>query len=425
MDFNFNEKYKDASLLMRYASIVFNSGKAKEEYGKKLVKLANQLKFEAYPLILVNSDKTKNGSIAKVIQPNLTSVNSEKLVLEMNQKDSHFIDSIGLSDIEKESENILKAFENFYLKGNFEKLNRAAYRFLKRIKGANEYDVNDGVIRYMISCICMNDFNDCFTIIETLSQNYNLFDYNIYLFILYLAKGNYEKASKYIIKILTNISEDIYEYFTEDDLAFYFSFCLLLNFKTSIYKEILSNNDTLVYKMYDKYPNYFGIVDDYYRCDYLKVNSEFCKILENRINKDPFLAGFSNIIEESLKRRALKEVLSFTTEADYNTLKKLLQIKDNESLKKMLKHLIKYDKIPAVIDDISSTVIMKEKNPIDDCVERSNEIVKGNIKNLINFTLNRNIKQKISYKQLLSSHDPHISKIDGGISAYGEDFEEE
>ena len=47
----------------------------------------------------------------------------------------------------------------------------------------------------------------------------------------------------------------------------------------------------------------------------------------------------------------------------------------------MLKHLIKYDKIPAVIDDISSTVIMKEKNPIDDCVERSNEIVKGNIKN--------------------------------------------
>ena len=96
----------------------------------------------------------------------------------MNQEDSHFIDSIGVSDIENNISNIFKAYNNFYDCGNFDKLIRACYRFLKRIKGANEYDMNDTVIRYLTSCICMNDYSNCINIIDNIKMINNIIAIN-------------------------------------------------------------------------------------------------------------------------------------------------------------------------------------------------------------------------------------------------------
>ena len=396
MEITVDAKYQDVAALIRYATIVLTcqSSKNLNAYGQKVISLANQLKFYAYPLNLINTNNS--GAIYKVLKNNFAEKNQEKNVLSLNQSDSHFVDSIGVSEIDKNKELILESYTHFYNNGNFDKLNRACYRFLKRIKGVNEYDMNDTVIRYVVSCISLRDFSQCYNIIETLQEEYSYFDYNIYLFFLYLVEGEYDRASKKLLKIKTNISEDFYKYVTEEDLAFYFAFCLLYNFNITDYKEVLSNNDIYVYKLYDKYNKFFEIVDAYYKCDYLRVNNEFNKKLKERINKDPFLSGKSETIEKKFKEKILKEILTFSSEISYKTIADLLVISKSQAVD-MIVSLIKAKKKDAIIDDIDEVVIMKEPNPMNDLLTKSNELMEKNLDDLIKFSYT-NIKHKIAGK---------------------------
>ena len=396
MEITVDNKYQDVAALIRYATIVLTcqSSKNLNAYGQKVISLANQLKFYAYPLNLINTNNS--GAIYKVLKNNFAEKNQEKNVLSLNQSDSRFVGSIGVSEIEKNKELILESYTHFYNNGNFDKLNRACYRFLKRIKGVNEYDMNDTVIRYVVSCVSLRDFSQCYNIIETLQEEYSYFDYNIYLFFLYLVEGDYDKASKKLLKIKTNISEDFYKYVTEEDLAFYFAFCLLYNFNITDYKEVLSNNDIYVYKLYDKYNKFFEIVDAYYKCDYLRVNNEFNKKLKERINKDPFLSGKSETIEKKFKEKILKEILTFSSEISYKTIADLLVISKSQAVD-MIVSLIKAKKKDAIIDDIDEVVIMKEPNPMNDLLTKSNELMEKNLDDLIKFSYT-NIKHKIAGK---------------------------
>ena len=393
MEIRVEDKYKGVPALIRYASILLNirDEKRLSFYSEKVVSSANDLKFYAYPLNIINSNSS--ASVFKALKPYFKERNLEKNVLSLNQADSHFVDSIGVSDIEKNKQLILDALNNFYKNGNFEKLNRACYRFLKRMKGVNEYDMNDAVIRYVVSSICLRDFSQCYNIIESLQQEYTLFDYNIYLFFLYLVEGRYNDASRELLKIKTNISEDFNEYVSEEDLAFYFAFCLLYNFNIKDYKEVLSNNDIYVYKLYDKYRKYFEIVDAYYKSDYLRVNSEFNNKLIERIKADPFLSGFSDRIMLNFKEKILKEIMNFTSEISYQTISDLLVISKGAA-SEMVKNLIKNNRIDAVIDDIDEIVIMKKSNHMNDLLNESNKIMKKNLDDLIKFSYT-NIEHKI------------------------------
>ena len=393
MEIRVDDKYKGVPALIRYASILLNirDEKRLSFYSEKVVSSANDLKFYAYPLNIINSNSST--SVFKALKPYFKERNLEKNVLSLNQADSHFVDSIGVSDIEKNKQLILDALNNFYKNGNFEKLNRACYRFLKRMKGVNEYDMNDAVIRYVVSSICLRDFSQCYNIIESLQQEYTLFDYNIYLFFLYLVEGRYNDASRELLKIKTNISEDFNEYVSEEDLAFYFAFCLLFNFNIKDYKEVLSNNDIYVYKLYDKYRKYFEIVDAYYKSDYLRVNSEFNNKLIERIKADPFLSGFSDRIMLNFKEKILKEIMNFTSEISYQTISDLLVISKGAA-SEMVKNLIKNNRIDAVIDDIDEIVIMKKSNHMNDLLNESNKIMKKNLDDLIKFSYT-NIEHKI------------------------------
>lgn len=411
MDIKIDPSYKKESVLIRYASLLFNYKEGKSAIGEKLIKAANELKFFAYPVTLINN--STETFLSSSLKPFLTQNNSEKLVLDMNQKDSHFIDSIGVSDIDKNIDNILKAYNNFYDCGNFYKLIRACYRFLKRIKGANEYDINDVVIRYMISCICMNDYSNCLDIIKSIGQNYVLFDYNIYIFLVYFIQGNFIDACEYILLIKNNINENFYELINEKDLAFYFSFCLLYDFKVQNYKKVLSNNELLVYKLYDKYNEFFKIIDEYFRCDYLKVNNTFNKELREKIQKDAFLAGFLEKIEEKFKNKILKEILSFSSEISLETISNLLLLKSKDKALDMVTNLIKKEKFNAVIDDIDGIVIVKEKNPFNEIFEKSNKIMRNNLNDLVKFSLNKTIKHKLLSKQY-SNMEGVEKKVIGG-----------
>lgn len=395
MEIIVDNKYQDAPALIRYATIVQSMKKDKEmiPYAEKVISLSNKLEFYAYPHNLINA--TNNSNAIKHLKSFLKEQNMEKNVINLNQSDSHFIDSIGVSDIEKNTQRILDSYTNFYKKGNFDKLNRACYRFLKRLKGVNEYDMNDAVIRYIVSTICVRDFSQCYNILESLAQDYELFDFNIYLFFLYLCEGKYEEALKKLLKIKNNIYEEFLAYITEEDLAFYFAFCLLYSFNISDYKEVLSNNDIYVYKLYDKYRNFFEVVDAYYKCDYLKVNNEFNNNLCKKIAKDPFLSGNITNIELKFKEKILKEILSFSSEISYKTISDLLVVNKNQ-VSEMVFNLVNNDKENNyIIDDIDEVIIRKETNPMNELLEKSNKILENNLDELIKFS-QKNIKHKIS-----------------------------
>ena len=213
-------------------------------------------------------------------------------------------------------------------------------------------------------------------------------------------KRKFEKAYEEVNLIKKNVNKDVYDLVTEEDLAFYLSLCLLLNFEVSNYKKTLSQNDTLVYLLYDKYPKLFGIVDDYYKCDYLKVNSTFEKSVKKRILSDPLLAGYFNVIKKNFKTKILKEILSFTSEIDYKSIKELLQIQDEKTVTKMVQDLILRENFPVVIDDINGVVLAKEKNPVDELLERSSETVRRKINDLIKFAVQRGIKSNLNVKKI-------------------------
>ena len=394
MEIQVENKYKDIPALIRYATIIltYRTNKDLSPYGEKIISISNRLKLNAFPLNLLNS--SNNQTLYKALKPYFQEQNQEKNVISLNQADSHFIDSIGVADIDKNLDRIISSYTNLFNTGNFDKLNRACYRFLKRMKGVNEYDMNDAIIRYMVATISLRDFNQCYNIIESLSQEYVLFDFNIYLFFLYLCEGRYRDALQKLLLIKNNVYDEFYEYIKEEDLAFYFAFCLLYNFNIHDYKEVLSNNDIYVYKLYDKYRNFFDIVDSYYKCDYLKVNNDFNKKLKERINKDPFLCGKSGEIEKEFKEKILKEILSFSTEINFKTISDLLVV-DKKTAVAMISDLIQNEKIDAIIDDIDEVVIMKESNPMNDLMEKSNKAMENNLNELIKFSY-KNIKHKIN-----------------------------
>ena len=395
MEIAVENKYQDVPALIRYASIVQTIKKEKDliPYAEKLIALSNKLQFYAYPHNLVNA--SNSGIVIKNVKNLFKEQNMEKNVINLNQSDSHFIDSIGVSDIEKNTQRILDSYTNLYNKGNFDKLNRACYRFLKRLKGVNEYDMNDTVIRYVVSTVCLRDFSQCYNIIESLAQDYELFDFNIYLFFLYLCEGKYEEALKKLLKIKNNIYEEFFNYVKEEDLAFYFAFCLLYSFNISDYKEVLSNNDIYVYKLYDKYRDLFDVVDAYYKCDYLKVNNEFNNNLCKKISKDPFLSGDLTKIELNFKEKILKEILSFSSEISYKTISDLLVVNKGQ-VSEMVFNLVQNDRENNyIIDDIDEVIIRKETNPMNELLEKSNKILEDNLDELIKFS-QKNIKNKIT-----------------------------
>ena len=65
----------------------------------------------------------------------------------------------------------------------------------------------------------------------------------------------------------------------------------------------------------------------------------------------------------------------------------------------MVIELIKKEKLQAIIDDIEGVVIIKEKKPLNEILEKSNNIMEKNLKDLIKYSINKNIKHRLSSKK--------------------------
>ena len=73
-------------------------------------------------------------------------------------------------------------------------------------------------------------------------------------------------------------------------------------------------------------------------------------------------------------------------------------LKSKREAEEMILDLIEKDNISAVIDDIEGIVIVKEKNPINEILEKSNNIMKNNLRDIIKNCLRKNVSHKLSAK---------------------------
>ena len=126
------------------------------------------------------------------------------------------------------------------------------------------------------------------------------------------------------------------------------------------------------------------------------------------------------------KKKILKEILSFSSEISLDTIANLLLLKKKDDALDMVVDLIKKEKVPAIIDDIEGVVIVKEKNPVNEILEKSKEIMKNNLKDLINYSFNKNVKYKLlskKYSQMENIERKQLGDSDFEMGGFGIDME--
>ena len=254
--------------------------------------------------------------------------------------------------------------------------------------------------KYFNSCLMCKNYLQCAEDIKIISKKYFLFDNNCYIFLLKFFAGDFNDAFNLILSVSSNISTELYNYLTEEDLAFYFSLCILINYNEEVYKEILVQNETEIYKLIEKYPKIFEILEIYSKCQFEKVCVLFDKTFREKIIKNKELVNYEKRINMLIKNNILKEILSLSSEIKLEDLAKTLKIDSIDKLIDMIIKLIDNQNFPVKIDDINKIVYYNKKNELDDALQKTIITSKKNLAKIFNFTLKRTLKGKNKISQL-------------------------
>ena len=311
-----------------------------------------------------------------------------------------FFQNLLTKDIQAKAKEIIENSLVYYNKSIYLKFNNCFNRYIKNIKDLNEYDMAEYVGKYFNSCVMCKNYLQCAEDIKIISKKYFLFDNNCYIFLLKFFAGDFNDAFNLILSVSSNISTELYNYLTEEDLAFYFSLCILINYNEEVYKEILVQNETEIYKLIEKYPKIFEILEIYSKCQFEKVCVLFDKTFREKIIKNKELVNYEKRINMLIKNNILKEILSLSSEIKLEDLAKTLKIDSIDKLIDMIIKLIDNQNFPVKIDDINKIVYYNKKNELDDALQKTIITSKKNLAKIFNFTLKRTLKGKNKISQL-------------------------
>ena len=311
-----------------------------------------------------------------------------------------FFQNLLTKDIQAKAKEIIENSLVYYNKSIYLKFNNCFSRYIKNIKDLNEYDMAEYVGKYFNSCLMCKNYLQCAEDIKIISKKYFLFDNNCYIFLLKFFAGDFNDAFNLILSVSSNISNELYNYLTEEDLAFYFSLCILINYNEEVYKEILVQNETAIYKLIEKYPKIFEILEIYSKCQFEKVCVLFDKTFREKIIKNKELVNYEKRINMLIKNNILKEILSLSSEIKLEDLAKTLKIDSIDKLIDMIIKLIDNQNFPVKIDDINKIVYYNKKNELDDALQKTIITSKKNLAKIFNFTLKRTLKGKNKISQL-------------------------
>lgn len=111
---------------------------------------------------------------------NLVEINKKQITSSVEDIDSFFL-RLSVKDIPTYENKILANINTYFEKGHFIAFNNSFTRFLKHLKGLSDTEMHKFVIRYTISSIIENNWDNFSNDIYSIRQNYTQFDMNIYL----------------------------------------------------------------------------------------------------------------------------------------------------------------------------------------------------------------------------------------------------
>ena len=100
-------------------------------------------------------------------------------------------------------------------------------------------------------------------------------------------------------------------------------------------------------------------------------------------------------IEKKLKKQILKEILVFSNKISLDFIAKILLLKEKDDALKLVNELIKEEKQNIIIDELRGIIMLKEKNRMNEILEKSNMLMKIKLTELVNYSIKKNIKYNI------------------------------
>lgn len=405
------ENYIDEFLALRYGLLTNSDDyQTKKSAYQNLISKCNEIGWYAFPGDLRDR---KEGIIGSMLSTLLDPIkNGAQATKNYNSKEYFFFENLTSKEVPNKIDEIMEKELTLYKTGNFRLFNLYFTLHIKNLKNANEDDMNALAVYYFISSALRGNENPYMNDINTVSAFYTLYDYNIYIFLMKFLLGSFKDLSQQILKIKQNLSELTYSLVDEEDLAFYCSLSLLVDYNYEYLKQMLVDNESLVYKLNEKYPQYFTYLKQYQRANFDVVIDYFISI-RSKLESDSFTFNNYNSMLELLKKNILNEVIKNSAAVKLSYLADLLKIYDNTILENWIFEL--HENNPnIVIDDIDKIVYLKPKDLLEDTISQSIDNGRKIIAEYLKNHLKRpktiiaelyNYCQKMSHEELLEDVD--------------------
>lgn len=212
-----------------------------------------------------------------------------------------------------------------------------------------------------------------------------------------LLNGNFHDAAETILNIGQNIYDEFWNLVNEADLIRYITLSLFVSFRRPLLAQIGMNAQLLAYKLFEDYTHSLDLLENYSKCRYEIITSEFEKI-QLEIAKDPFLANNYIKINFDVKNNILKEILTASSVVSISYLSKVLKEKDTNKIENWILNFISEGVIKVKIDDIDKIVYATKQNSLDELLKKgsdfSNKTYHSSLMKIFNNLSTKNIEVK-------------------------------
>ena len=345
------------------------------------------------------------------IKQSYTKRNKPKETESFNRDEYFFFKDILTKDVQSKALDIMKNACAFYNSGHFRRYNQVFFRYVRNLNEVSDCVLDEMIARHFVVSVVLKQYNDFKENLQFIMKNPHLYDYNIYIFLLNLIEGKYSDAVKNILTIKKNIPEVIFDkMFKEEEIALYMAIILLLNFNENLYKEVLTQNECLVYKLNELHPNIFELLNLYNNCEYEKILNIIEVLKKEKFSNDPIFCMISDSIDKNIKTNILKEILKISSAVEIKYLNGLLKMTKNE-IENLIIDLIDNHQYNIIIDDINEIVYCKDTNEIDNTMQLCLKTSQKNLSKIFDFIYKYTLEGKISKKNL-GSENLEIENLD-------------
>jgi hypothetical protein len=261
------------------------------------------------------------------------------------------------------------------------------------MKEITDDEMNEFILKYVISSVIKRNFENAITDITNLKQNYTQYDLTIYTFFLKFISGAFREAFDDCIMISNNLYDPVWNLINENDLALYFTITLLISFNRKILKEVQSQSSILIYNVFQgDYEEYHNFLENYAKCRYDFVTDEFQKF-KRKLLSDPLVMNNLIKINYEVKTNILREILNSCSKVGLNYLSKILYEKDIEKIENWILSGISEGYYRVKIDDIDKIVYSDQQEllneNISNVVDLSKRVYNQSIIKIMNSIVSR------------------------------------